>query len=81
MNITSFSRSDDRSLFFLLLLLLFLGSMVENPEEFKFDVYNTLTVSFEKLSCINDHQQICTIRCYKLSRRKAVVERVGISAW
>ena len=53
---------------------------MENPEEFKFDVYNTLTVRFEKLSCINDHQQICTIRCYKLSKRKAVVERVGISA-
>ena len=50
--------------------------MVENPEEFNFDVHNTLTVSFEKLACINDHQQIGTIRCYKLSRRKAVV-----SAW
>ena len=62
-------------------VVFFLGSMVENPEEFKFDVYNTLTVRFEKLSCINDHQQICTIRCYKLSRRKAVVERAGISAW
>ena len=66
---------------FFVVVVFFLGSMVENPEEFKFDVYNTLTVSFEKLSCINDHQQICTIRCYKLSRRKAVVERVGISAW
>ena len=50
--------------------------MVENPEEFNFDVHNTLTVSFEKLACINDHQQIGTIRCYKLSKRKAVVERV-----
>ena len=59
MNITSFSRSDDRLLF---VFFFFSGSMVENPEEFKFDVHNTLTVSFEKLACINDHQQIGTIR-------------------
>ena len=58
----------------------FSGSMVENLEEFKFDVHNTLTVSFEKLTCINDHQQIGTIR-WAQGKTSAFLTIANVSSW